>query len=301
MFITPATGSLAPHVDLRLLFDLCAVPAASVIVSTYNSPDYLHKVLASLEVQDNRDFEVIVADDGSDRRTAAVLESWEVTSSLPIHHVWHEDRGFRKTEILNHAIVAAKADYLIFTDGDCLLRRDFVALHLRSRQENHFLSGGYFKLGRELSQQITEADIRAQRCFSLDWLRQRGHPASIKNLKLTGRPAAARLLNALTPTRPTWNGHNASTWKALALATNGFDTRMKYGGEDREFGERLRNAGVRPVQVRYSAICLHLDHDRGYVTEEMITANRRIRDATIRGKRVRTDHGIAPTSNDRPA
>ena len=44
-------------------------------------------------------------------------------------------------------------------------------------------------------------------------------------------------MNALTPTKPTWNGHNASCWKSDALEVNGFDQRMVYGGEDREFGE----------------------------------------------------------------
>lgn len=268
------------------------MPTASIIVSTYNSPTYLGKVLASLEAQDRQDFEVIVADDGSGQPTCDLLATWEANSSLSIRHVWHEDRGFRKTAILNRAIAASEADYLLFTDGDCLLRHDFISLHLRARQTNAFLSGGYFKLGRQISESITEEDIRTQRCFDLQWLRERGHPRSVKNLKLTKSAGLATALNALTPTRPTWNGHNASTWKDLLVTANGFDTRMRYGGEDRELGERLINAGVRPVQVRYSAICLHLDHDRGYVTDEMLIENRRIRDTTQREKLTRTAFGM---------
>ena len=268
------------------------MPTASVIVSTYNSPAYLGKVLASLEAQDRQDFEVIVADDGSGQPTRDVLNGWEATASLTIKHVWHEDRGFRKTAILNRAIAASEADYLLFTDGDCLMRRDFVSLHLRARQTNAFLSGGYFKLDQRISEAITEDDIRSQRCFDLAWLRERGHPRSAKNLKLTKSPRLAAALNALTPTRPTWNGHNASTWKALLVAANGFDTRMRYGGEDRELGERLVNAGVQPIQIRYSAICLHLDHDRGYVTDEMLVENRRIREVTRTEKLTRTAFGI---------
>lgn len=268
------------------------MPQVSLIVSTYNSPAWLNNVMASLEVQSYNDFEVIVADDGSDHRTASMLESWEVTSLLDIKHVWHEDRGFRKTEILNHAIEAASADYLIFTDGDCILRRDFIAAHLRSRKKNAFLSGGYFKLSREISESITEEDIREQRCFDVDWLRGHGLHVSIKNLKLNRSNKIATVLNAVTPTRPSWNGHNASTWKELIVAANGFDTRMKYGGEDREFGDRLINAGVRPVQIRYSAICVHLDHDRGYVTPEMVAANRKIWDETRSSGATRTEYGI---------
>ena len=193
---------------------------------------------------------------------------------------------------LNRATELAAADYVIYTDGDCPARADFVATHLAHRRPGHFLSGGYLKLGRALSEAITEDDIRSQRCFDPAWLRAQGHPRSIKNWKLIRSRGPARLLNALTPTTPSWNGHNASTWRRDILAANGFDTRMKYGGEDREFGERLVNAGLRPVQLRYSAVCIHLDHDRGYVTPDMIAANAAIRAATRENKSARTPYGI---------
>ncbi|MGB3800478.1 MAG: glycosyltransferase family 2 protein [Lewinella sp.] len=269
------------------------MPAATVIVSTYNQPEWLRKVLWSLEAQRSRDFEVVIADDGSGHETEDLIRTAQERSPYPLRRVWHEDAGFRKTEILNRAILDSQSEYLIFTDGDCLLRRDFVGTHLQLRQPNSFLSGGYYKLARQVSEKITQGDIRAQRCFNAGWLHAAGQPASLKDLKLIRRPWLAQALNRLTPTRPTWNGHNASTWKSAILAANGFDNRMKYGGEDREFGERLLHAGLRPVQVRYSAICVHLDHDRGYVTPEMVAANRRIWAQTREEKRQRTTHGIS--------
>ena len=268
------------------------MPAASLIVSTYNQPAWLEKALWALEAQDFRDFEIIIADDGSGEATDRLIERYRLASALHIRRVWHPDEGFRKTEILNRAIVAAGSDYLIFTDGDCLPRADFITTHLALRRTGHFLSGGYYKLTRSVSHRIDREAVRNQACFDPAWLRGQGQPRSVKDWKLTGNPAAAALLNRLTPTRPSWNGHNASAYRADILAANGFDTRMKYGGEDREFGERLVNAGLRPRQVRYSAICLHLDHDRGYVTEEMIRANDAIRAATRREKSVRTPFGI---------
>ncbi|WP_116106701.1 glycosyltransferase family 2 protein [Lewinella sp. IMCC34191] len=270
----------------------CIVPAATVIVSTYNQPEWLRKTLWSLEVQDSRDFEVVIADDGSGQATAELITEAAQRAKFPLRHVWHEDTGFRKTEILNRAIQDSQSDYLIFTDGDCLLRRDFVATHLKRRRPGHFLSGGYYKLVRDVSERVTRSDIVAQRCFDTEWLHAAGQPSSLKDLKLTRKPWLAGALNRLTPTRPTWNGHNASTWKAAIVAANGFDTRMKYGGEDREFGDRLLHAGLRAVQIRYSAICVHLDHDRGYVTPEMVAANRKIWDRTRQEKRQRTAYGI---------
>ncbi len=266
---------------------------ASVILSTYNSAEWLRKSLLSLESQTADNFEVIVADDGSGSETGQLIASIDRSGSLALRHVWHEDRGFRKTEILNKAVLASRSNYLIFSDGDCVFRQDFVETHLRLRRPRAFLSGGYYKLGRQLSQQISGEDIARQRCFDLRWLRRNGHPANrIKDLKLTQQYWLARALNAITPTHPTWNGHNASTWKEHIVAANGFDTRMKYGGEDREFGVRLKNAGINAVQIRYSAICVHLDHDRGYVTPDMVAENRRIWDTSINEKLTTTPFGL---------
>ena len=102
----------------------------------------------------------------------------------------------------------------------------------------------------------------------------------------------ATALNALTPARASWNGHNASGWRDDIIAANGFDERMQYGGEDRELGERLENAGIRGRRVRYSALVVHLDHDRGYVQPQMIENNRRIRAATRSTRSTRTDFGL---------
>jgi hypothetical protein len=61
------------------------------------------------------------------------------------------------------------------------------------------------------------------------------------------------------------------------LAINGFNELLEYGGEDREMGERLFNFGLLSKQIRYSAICLHLDHSRSYVNQEKIAFNNSVR------------------------
>jgi GT2 family glycosyltransferase len=99
-------------------------------------------------------------------------------------------------------------------------------------------------------------------------------------------------MNFITPTRPTWNGGNASAWKKDILAINGFDERMKYGGEDREFGERLVNKGIQPLKVRYLAIIIHLEHERGYVNDEAWKINNEIREETKKEKTTKTKFGL---------
>ena len=122
--------------------------------------------------------EIVIADDGSRDETRQLIDSFK--PHLPIVHVWQPDEGFQKSRILNKALVAAKADYLIFTDQDCIPRKDFIATHIEYTQKGYLLSGGYFKLPMDISKQLTREDIETERAFSLSWLRKQGLPLTFK-------------------------------------------------------------------------------------------------------------------------
>lgn len=266
---------------------------ASVIISTYNSEDWLEKVLVGFSVQTEQDFEVLIADDGSREATKQLIERYKKIMPMSLVHVWQEDNGFQKTQILNKAIVASSSAYLIFTDGDCIPRNDFVAVHLSKRQKGYFLSGGYFKLPQTISNLVSGTSITSQDCFSIEWLKSNGlKNQGIKTSKLTTKKGFSKFMNFITPTKATWNGHNSSGWKDDIIAVNGFNEDMQYGGLDRELGERLVNFGLKSKQIRYSAICVHLDHDRKYMTEASIQKNRQIRNNTVKTKVVYTPNGI---------
>ena len=265
---------------------------ASVIISTYNAEAWLEKVLFGFSIQIEKDFEIIIADDGSGPKTKELIDQMRTKISNPIIHVWHEDNGFQKTRILNKAIISANSDYLIFTDGDCIPRNDFVAVHINNREKGYFLSGGYFKLPMTVSKVITKEDIVSQRCFDVKWLLHHGLKKSYKNSKISSSKFKSRILNAITPTNASWNGHNASGWKNDLIAVNGFNQEMQYGGEDRELGERLCNMGLKSKQIRYSAICIHLDHSRGYVNAAALEKNKAIRKFTNLNKIVRSPNGM---------
>ena len=263
----------------------------SVIVSTYNSPAWLEKALWGYMSQHHRDFELIVADDGSTGETRRLLISYR-SRGVPVRHVWQEDRGFRKSRILNKAVVGAGADYLVFSDGDCIPRADCLATHAALARPGRFLSGGYVKLPMEVSQSITRADVESGRAFSLRWIRGRGGRNLRRLAKLAVPARGASAADLITTTRATWNGHNASGWREDILDANGFDERMQYGGQDRELGERLENAGIRGLQIRHRAVCVHLDHARGYASAASIATNRSIRRATRAQGILRTPFGI---------
>lgn len=266
----------------------------SVIVSTYDSPAWLEKVLWGYRIQDCTPAEIIVADDGSGPETALVIERHRRVSRVPVVHAWQPHEGFRKCRILNQAIAAAAGDYLIFSDGDCIPRRDFVATHVRLARRRCGLSGGCIRLPLAASRAITEADIFSGRCMEESWIRVNGGFSWRGLLKVRASASGVGgVVDHLTPTRPSFNGHNASVWRDDALGVNGFDERMEYGGLDREFGERLTNRGVRFLHVRHRAVCLHLHHERPYVSPESWARNDAIRAETRRLRATWTSCGIA--------
>jgi glycosyltransferase involved in cell wall biosynthesis len=241
----------------------------SVIFTTYNQPAWLEKVLWGFFEQSRKDFEIVIADDGSTPETAQLIERMRAESPVPIRHVWQPDDGFQKCRILNKAIVESAGDYLIFTDGDCIPRNDFVEQHIRHAAPNQYLSGGYFKLPMDISKAINRDDVRHQRPFSPAWLKAQGMKVGLRGLKISARGVTSLLLNRLIPVKATWNGNNSSCFKELIYRVNGFNELMQYGGQDVEFGLRLKHIGVQPKRIRFSTIGVHLDHSRGYVTDAM--------------------------------
>lgn len=269
-----------------------------VVITTYNSPLWLKNVLFGYEAQSHSNFVTIIADDGSGAPTKDVIDFFVARGRLTIEHVWHEDKGFQKCQILNKAIAQTDCDYLIFTDGDCIPEHNFVAQHIALAQPGYFLSGGYVKLTTPVSQAITEADIKNGDVFNIAWLKRKGQPGSHKLWKLIKCAATKKFLNAVTPTKATWNGMNSSTWTKDIKACNGFNEDMQYGGLDRELGERLYNLGLKGKQVRYSIACLHLDHPRSYDTPETWKKNYAIRNDVKKTGRYWTENGIV---KNRPA
>jgi glycosyltransferase involved in cell wall biosynthesis len=265
---------------------------ASVIISTYNAPEWLQKVLWAYCVQDHRDFEVIIADDGSGNETRQVIDDFRLNTHLDIKHVWHEDCGYRRQTILNKAIKTSTTDYLIFTDGDCIPRKDFVGTHVRMARRGCFLSGGYCKLNMEMSKAITFENIVSQDAFDIKWLSGFGTLGFSQTRKLFLKGGLATTMDMITTAKATFNNCNSSAWKKDILAVNGYDERMLYGGSDREIGERLKNYGIYGLQIRHRAIVVHLEHERSYKTQESIERNTHIRNKT-RVQKVRwTPHGI---------
>jgi glycosyltransferase involved in cell wall biosynthesis len=265
----------------------------SVIVSTYNKPEWLEKVLWGYSCQEYRDFELLIADDGSGPDTRELIAAFAARCDFPIRHIWHEDQGYRRSIILNAAILASRGGYLVFSDGDCIPRHDFVGTHVELAEEGRFLSGGSVYLSMETSKRLEKDDIVSGRFANAGWLANLGQPLGRHRWRLLPRGWGADLLDRVTTTNPTWNLNNASTWRDSIFRVNGMESEMQYGGADRALGSRLENLGLKGKRVRFRAVLLHLDHDRPYKTRASIQKNKAIRRRIVAKRETRARDGLA--------
>ena len=133
----------------------------SVIVSTYNRADALDAVLRALSRQSDRHFEIVVADDGSGAATQRVVRD-RSAGAVAVKHVWHEDRGFRLAEIRNLGIRASAGRYVVFLDGDCIARHDFVAAHRRLAEPGWFVTGNRILMSRGLTERVLQNGLEPE-------------------------------------------------------------------------------------------------------------------------------------------
>ncbi|HEU5274878.1 MAG TPA: glycosyltransferase family 2 protein [Xanthobacteraceae bacterium] len=263
----------------------------SVIVATYNREDALAAVLRSLSRQTDRDFELLVADDGSGTATARVITEWAARMPVQVRHVWHPDRGFRLAEIRNRAIRASAGRYCVFLDGDCIARPDFVAAHRRLAEPGWFVTGNRILLSRELTERILRDGLEPEKWGFANWITERAHRnvnrfAPLLDLHL----GALRKLKART-----WRGARGSNmgfWRADLDKVDGFDAGFSgWGREDSDIFIRLIRAGVTRKDGRFATGVLHLWHpeaDRTRLAEN----EQRLADVAD-GVRVRAKQGLS--------
>ncbi|WP_047248578.1 glycosyltransferase family 2 protein [Chromobacterium subtsugae] len=267
----------------------------SVVISTYNRPDALAAVLAGFAAQrgaEPSDWEVVVADDGSDSRTADVVARFQAQFGERLQHAWHEDKGFRLAEIRNLAARRARGGYLVFLDGDCVPQRDFIAEHLALAEPGWVVAGNRVLLSEP---------------FTADYLAGRSAPAAawgwLTWLRLRAGKRVNNGLGWLRLALPAWRkkrradwkllrGCNIGVWKADYLAVDGFDAAFSgWGYEDSDFAVRLIRHGVGIKNGRFAVPVLHLWHrenDRSSQGE-----NWERFEASLRGSHVRAVRGLS--------
>ena len=224
----------------------------SLVFPTYNWPEALEMIFLSLKSQSMLPDELVIADDGSTAETRAMIEKYRSQFSVPVLHIWHEDKGYRKTTILNKAIAAASGDYIIQIDGDCIMHRHFIRDHVRAAENRTYLYGSRVNIEEELLEDVIE-NKRIRFPFFIHGLSRR-----TRNLHI---PVFGKLFKKTKKLSRKIRGCNFSFWRDDFIKANGYNEDMTgWGREDSELVARFINSGILGQRMRYRAIVYHIWH-----------------------------------------
>ncbi len=222
-----------------------------MIVATYNQPGPLRLALAALAEQTDRDFDLIVADDGSTPSSQALVERAAHDFGLRARVLWQPVDGFRKARAQNRAALETDAELLVFLDGDCLPFRDLIAQHRRAARPGEFCAGAVVFLDIATTHALSEPSVRAGAHERSLTLRERLRALHVHWRNTTN---FARRIE-----RPRIRGANFAVCAKLFRAVDGYDEVFGgYGKEDSDLRNRMRNAGARGISLWHRAFVAHL-------------------------------------------
>ncbi|MFD2204847.1 glycosyltransferase family 2 protein [Kiloniella antarctica] len=235
----------------------------SLVITTYNWPEALDFVLRSVEQQTDKNFEVIVADDGSKQETTDLVNDHMKKSSLSIKHYWHKDDEFRVAAARNGAVDLSTGEYIIFIDGDCCLMPSFISSHRNLAEKGWLVAGRRVYLKRGFTTKMLE-----KRWDFFRWSR-----AGLFIMGLTGqcnRPFQFLPLRQSDEKRKkqadSWDKVqtcNLGVWRDDFYNVDGFDENyVGHGLEDSDFTLRLIRSGIKRITANHSSPVLHLFHSR---------------------------------------
>ncbi len=237
---------------------------ASVILAFYNRIDYLKLVLAGFERQSFKDFEIIIADDGSSAQVVSEIEKISNSFPFPITHLWQEDKGFRKNKILNMSITSANSDYLIFIDADCVPHPEFVNEHFHYRLKGKCLTGRRVNLSEKISVLLSPQKIKEGFFEKKTWLLINdgifGNSVDVEKGFYIRNESLRKFFNKK---KRGILGCNFSINKEDFLIINGFDERYEAPsiGEDSDVEFRLELCGIKIKSLNNIAVQYHLYHE----------------------------------------
>jgi GT2 family glycosyltransferase len=220
------------------------IPAATVIIPTYQRHQLLERSLGAVLAQDSSTprYEVVVVDDCSGPETAEVVR--RVAGNDPrVTYLRHDvNRGLSATR--NTGVRAARGEIILFVDNDVVVEPGYVAAHLRAHAE----AGG------------ERVAVLGNLKFPPEVVGTSNYARYLQSRYLGGRSAGA--LSRLRPNdlHPRFLiGAVCSLRRADLLAVGPYDENIRYYGcEDHIFAQALHRSGVR-IRFAPEARALHYD------------------------------------------
>lgn len=248
----------------------------ALLISTYNWPEALHLVLESVRRQQVLPDEILIADDGSGEETARLIRHFQQHFPVPLRHFWQEDKGFRKTQIMNKAVAESNSDYLVQIDGDIVLHPSFIADHVLVAEKGTYIKGSRVLLLQPKTAQL----LSAKKPVSLSPF----NTGIVNRINALRIPVLASFFIKKQKRSNDLRGCNCAFWKADFMAVNGYNNDLTgWGHEDIELAARFVNLGLLQKRVKMMAVCYHLYHPINSRSQE--TQN-------LKHYRVAVDEGI---------
>lgn len=258
----------------------------SLIIATYNWPEALETVMKSAVSQSVLPDEILIADDGSSQQTADLIRKFQSENRVPVHHIWHEDKGFRLAEIRNKAIAKAQHDYIIQIDGDVILHRNFVKDHKNLAKKNCFITGSRVLLSAEFTKEILAKNQAEISPFSKG-IKNAQNAIYFPIFNKFAKPENSPLEKMTTRIR----GCNMSFWRQDLQDINGYDESfVGWGREDSDLVIRLIKKGCYRRKVKFAAVQYHLYHKES--SKENLEKNHQILEEALKRKGFWTENGI---------
>ena len=227
----------------------------SLLISTYNWPEALELSLYSLSKQSVLPDEVIIADNGSTSDTAEAIKRAAKYLPVPVKHIWQEDKGFRKSLILNKGVKAATGDYIIQIDGDIVMDRHFIEDHVSVMKRGYFIRGSRSMLNENTTRKL----IYKFKSGQFENARIKGDKNRFNSMRIK---LLSKLIKYLKSDVRGVKGCNVAYWKDDFIKVNGYNNAMQgWGHEDMEFACRMHNAGVKMRRLKFRAVVYHLFHE----------------------------------------
>lgn len=251
-----------------------------LIISAYNNASSVKQIISLIQGGTARPSSIHITDDGSNSQNRKIIENHLNRIEIPSFYHWHNDRGFRKSKILNQGILNCKSECIVFLDGDCLPHRHFISDHLKLAEEGYFIQG--------------------RRCFvrESEVSNLLNKQTTLRRLILSGKVSG--LLKSIRLPRPIVRknnqmhgllGCNLGVWRKDLISINGFDEDyVGWGREDSDLGARLYNIGLLRKIVHGRALVYHLNHPEND-RSELSQNDQRLKD-TILNKKIRCNNGL---------
>lgn len=198
------------------------MPYFSVIIPVYNRPDEMQELLESLAAQTDKDFEVVIIEDGSTQTCENLLPTY--TSLFPIQYLYKENSG--QSDSRNIGMSMAKGDFFVFFDSDCIIPKNYLAIVRKYLQKEKIDCWGGPDAAHDSFSDVQKAINHSMTSFFTT--------GGIRGGKAQMEKFCPRSFNM---------GFSRSVYEA----THGFRDTL---GEDIDLSTRIRKAGFRTVLIR---------------------------------------------------